>query len=238
MPAEKTIKVVKDPRISVNKLAEYLEANSTRRKRIVLDAKYQKPYITTRYKDARVLAVSFLCKSINEDEVLAEIENFDTLAAEAVEKKDDFVAQNSQLSSEALGLLLESEYPEIAEYELLPYAEENKYLFISGVSVSVNPDMIVKNEVADGFHLGAIKLNITKTTQLSDESQKTVAVILHEYARKHVVDSQAGELVNYKLCFSIDLFKQHCVCCPSAMKRILKRVEDACEEIALWWERL
>ena len=41
------------PQISLNKLAEYLDANPTRRKRIVKDAKDPQPFIVTRYNEAR-----------------------------------------------------------------------------------------------------------------------------------------------------------------------------------------
>ena len=42
-----------EPRISVNKLAEYMEANSIRRKKIVYDAKYPQKFIVTRYKESK-----------------------------------------------------------------------------------------------------------------------------------------------------------------------------------------
>lgn len=56
--AEPAKKQPSKPRLSVNKLAEYLEASSTRRKKIVFDAKYPEKFIVTRYKEAREAIVN------------------------------------------------------------------------------------------------------------------------------------------------------------------------------------
>jgi hypothetical protein len=229
----------KSPRISVNKLAEYLDANPSRRKAIVTESKYPEPFIVTRYKDAREFAKLYFASSMDEDAVLKEIKRFEKLSIAAAKLPGgDFQAQDNQLSADALTLLLESELPDFSGAIVSPYADQNKKIITKGVAISINPDLVVKKNIAGIVNVGIIKLHFIKNFQLSDESQKIVSVMLHEYAKKHVINVAKGEVVNSKFCISFDIFKQQFVVCPTGIKLRLRRVEDACEEIALWWDKL
>lgn len=233
------IKPSKTPKMSVNKLAEYMEANPSRRKKIVNDAKYPEPFITTRYKDAREIAKSYLNGDINDTQVLKEIGKFERAAIAAAKiPNNDFQVQDNQLSADALGLLLDTELPDLTGAKVETFNEPNKKVIIRGVAISIYPDLIIKKGGAGIINVGIIKLHFIKNFQLSDESQKIVSVMLSEYARKYVINPSKNEVVNNKLCFSVDIFKQQFVECPSSVKMRLKKVEDACEEIALWWDSL
>jgi hypothetical protein len=59
-----------EPRISLNKLGEYLTASPLRRKRIIQDQQDPKSFITTRYSDARDEIVDFLSNGMIDDEKL------------------------------------------------------------------------------------------------------------------------------------------------------------------------
>ena len=221
----------KKPRISVNKLAEYLEAISTRRRKIVEDAKYPEKFIVTRYKDARGVINNFLSNNIDEEFVLDTIIEF-----ENKESDTEFQEQDNRLSGESLESILEADISLLDGCEVSTYEDKNELIEISGVDISVNPDLLV-TKIVDGVRaIGAMKLHISKTNQLSDESQKVVAVMLYLYVGKFIIGK--GEAENPKLCLSFDVFKQCIECCPTSYKHRIKKIEAACEEIGLWWDKL
>jgi hypothetical protein len=221
----------KKPRISVNKLAEYLEANSTRRKQIVYDAKYPEKFIVTRYKDAKDVIFPYLTHHRDEDIVLNEIDGI-----KAKKAKTDFQEQDQRLSVESLEALLETDLSSLDGCELSQCDDENKLVSISDVDISVNPDIIIKRVIHDVTHIGAMKLHISKNNTLSEESQNIVAVMIINYVSSFL--SKKGQVVQPKLCISYDVFNESLQCCPTSYKLRMRRIEAACEEIALWWDKL
>lgn len=221
----------KPPRISVNKLAEYLEAIPTRRKKIVNDAKYPEKFIVTRYKDAKEGMKGYIRQVIDEDAVLAIISTLESKTADT-----EFQENDNRLSIEALESLLETDISIFDGCSITEHEDKNELINIAGVDVSVNPDLVIKKEIEGVVHIGAMKLHVSKTNQLTEESQKIVSVLLFQYADKYIKGS--GEAASLKLCFSYDLFKQQIECCPTSYKHRLKKIEAACEEIALWWGKL
>ena len=219
------------PQISVNKLAEYLEANATRRRQIVLDAKYPEKFIVTRYKDAREIIKQYLTNGFDEDIVLDAISGF-----EAIEPKNDFQEQDRDLSIASLEALLESDLSFLHGFEIKEHNDEKHLVKIKGVNISVNPDLIVLSENDGIVQKGAIKIHISKSNSLTDESQIIVALLVHNYMESYGI--KKGEAVALKQCISFDVFKENAISAPTAIKLRLKRIATACEEIALWWDSL
>lgn len=108
-------------------------------------------------------------------------------------------------------------------------------MHISGVDISVNPNLIVTDIINNIPHIGAAKIHIA-LTPLSEESQKIVSVLLYAYVKTFIIEPETE--ANTKLCFSIDIFGKRIISCPKAYKQRLTRIETACEEIALWWDKL
>ncbi|HEY4061167.1 MAG TPA: hypothetical protein VGM30_04665 [Puia sp.] len=227
------IPTAKKPRISVNKLAEYLESTSSRRKKIVTDAKYPQEYVTTRYKDAREHIKRYVCKGVDEDAILLVIDAFNSTVPET-----DFQKQDNDLSAEVLALMLDMDLGSLSNFDLKPFEGNNDLLEIAGVDVSVNPDLLITKDNGAETYVGAGKLHLSKSNQLSDESQKIVGVLLYRFTEDFIIPTIENSLALPKLCFSIDLFAQTIECCPSSTKMRLRKIEDACEEIALWWNKL
>src|SRR5665647_1822012 len=104
-------KPIKTPRISVNKLAEYMEANPMRRRRIVFDAKYPQKFIVIRYKDARDAIKQYLENGYGEDYILDVIRQL-----EEREPETPFQEQDLKLSIEVLELFLDSDITSLTGY--------------------------------------------------------------------------------------------------------------------------
>jgi hypothetical protein len=221
----------KEPRISVNKLAEYLQASTVRRKQIVKDAKYPPSYQTTRYKDARNTMKNYLLNG-DEDPVLELIDKLDLIE----EFDSDFQEQDNRLSIEALESLLTADISVFEGYELRHYGGDNPYVNIKGVDISVNPDMLIYYSLEGTSYVGALKLHVSKSNILSIESQKIVAVMLYNFVDAH--EARADIIPDSRVCFSFDVFNKTIESCPSSRKLRLKNIEVACEEIALWWDKI
>lgn len=215
----------KKPRISINQLAEYCEASSSRRKKIVQNAKDPKPYMVTWYSEARKAIKDFFIAE--DDRVLSEaIDHIGDLPNES-----DFQTSNNALSIEALEIMLDCEFTKLAEFSFKEFDQDNTLIEIAGVDISVNPDLILTKD----DQVGALKIHIKKDG-LSTESLKRVAVVLHQYVKDYVAGDD--QTANSKMCFSFDVFSEQIVCSPSSFKRRMQEIEDACSEIALWWESL
>ncbi|NML65172.1 hypothetical protein HHL22_08145 [Hymenobacter sp. RP-2-7] len=223
--------IAKKPRISVNKLAEYLEASPTRRKKIISDAKNPAKFITTRYTNARDVIKNYLIAGQDEDYVLESIKEI-----EEIEAKSDFQEQDKALSIESLELLLETDFAVLDECEIINFDDANKLIEIAGVNISVNPDLVLTKRVGDITHIGAVKLHLSKSNLLTNESQKIVGVMLHDFTGKFL--TKEGENPNPKLSMSIDVFQATIDCCPKSYTLRMRTIETACEEIALWWGKL
>ncbi|CAN5660519.1 hypothetical protein BH11BAC1_BH11BAC1_26080 [soil metagenome] len=215
---------------SLNKLGEYLEASPTRRKRIVLDAKYPEQFITTRYKEARDAMKVFLVGKKDEDYLLEKKKYFEEKKSET-----DFQEQDNKLSGEAIQSFLETEMPFTEGTDFIAYTE-SKLITIQGVEVSIYPDLIVRKSSGGLVTVGAIKLHLSKSNNLSEESQKVIAAIICHYVGLHVASKE--EPANNKLCFSFDVFSKDIECSPTSFKTRMQKIEAACEEIALWWGKL
>jgi hypothetical protein len=219
------------PRISVNKLAEYIESTPPRRKKIVYDAKHPVKYIVTRYGDVRDIIAGYFKTGQDEEFLLKAIADFEKRVPET-----EFQEQDIALSIESLELFLETDTSPLDGCEVSPYLGENHLVNIAGVDISVNPDLIITKRINANIQLGAAKLHLSKSNYLSTESQEIVALMLHNYANDYMLGS--GEVANPKLSVSIDVFNQTIECCPKAFKTRMKFIYAACEEIALRWPTL
>src|SRR5690606_32693181 len=95
--------------------------------------------------------------------------------------------------------------------------EDNIRMTIASVSVSINPDLLIYNTVRGVRNVGAIKIHLSKSNTLSQESQRVVAAILYQYVKDHV--AEVGEKPSLKLCFSSDVFSEKVELAPSSHVR-------------------
>lgn len=226
-------KIIEKPRISVNKLAEYLEAHADRRKKIVQDAKYPAGYITARYKDAREAIKDYIRGVSDEDAILSRIDEFESAIPDS-----DWQENDNASSAEALKFLLDTDISCWEEFEIEPFEGENTLIEISGVGISVHPDLVVRMTDGASALVGLIKLHLAKNNELSEESQKIVAILLYQFAGQFIADETDGEIATPKCCISFDVFRRRSEYCPTAVKMRVRKIETACEEIALWWGKL
>jgi hypothetical protein len=215
------------PRLSVNKLAEYMEANPLRRRQIVIDAKNPEPFKVTRYSDARKALRAYIISNYNDDVLRHGLEYIKGKVPTSDWQRDD------QLNSTmALQIALDSDFPNLRGYEPSPLDVDSAIININGLDVSVFPDVLLRHKV--NGNVGCIKLHIAKTTSLEDKCLKHVATILQHYLERVGDPSK----VDGEACFAVDVFSGCYEAAPKAYKRVLARIEAACEEVCLRWNAL
>lgn len=193
------------------------------------DSKKPKLFVVKRYGDAREAIKNYFISGFDTDILNASIE--------AIEEKDpasEFQEQDQILSIELLEMMLDLDFPDLSGFSISVYDGENPKLEISGVDVSVNPDLIIRGDNRGQKMIGAIKLHISKNNKLNEEGAKNVATLLKEFVENHVAEDD--EKVHLPFCFSVDTFGKSVITAPKSFKRRMTYISSACEEIALWWD--
>lgn len=226
MVIEQTTNAV--PRISANKLAEYIvTSNPVRRAQIVKDAKNPSAFKVVRYKDAREAIVKYLMNGFD-DTILNEcIKYLKSLNPNTLFEEDDI--KNSILALEATKNI---EVNELVGCEIEKNTG-NKLLNIKGLNISVNPDLVINNLVTG--KVGSLKVHISKSNTLSDDALLYVGVLLKSYLMNDEVDEKT---ISDELCVAVDCFEEKYKLAPKNYKRMFGRVEAACTEFLLKWNSI
>ncbi|WP_017454003.1 hypothetical protein [Herbaspirillum rubrisubalbicans] len=216
------------PRISLNKLGEYLTATPSRRKRIIEDQEQPKNFVATRYGDARASIVKYLA---------GRMEDEDGLRAAAIELRkrgtgSDFVEHDREASADAIDSFVEFA-DEVDLDGVVPVPIEanfSSHMDIAGVSVSTRPDLLLKDEKT-GEIVGCVKLHFSKTSPLNQQGGEYVATAL----RVHLEEDGKQLAVDNEKVFVVDVPTRQVVTAPKAFKRKMKDIQAACEEIEARW---
>lgn len=220
------------PRISVTKLGEYMVANPSRRRRIVIDQKRPQDYIVARYNDAQDAITEFLVSAIEKEFLRKRAEELSGGVAST-----EWQAQSNQLCAEAINSFLEFvDSISLEGYKLQRGDASPPKLEIAGVSVSVRPEILIGGTSRKGEQLnGAIKLYLSKTTSLNLEAAEYAATTVHQFVK----DNQLGSgKPDFRLCYVVDVFNKKIFSAPRSHVRRRSDIEAACEEIARAWAAL
>ncbi len=217
-----------DPRISLNKLGEYLTASPARRRRIVQDQQDPKAFIAARYTDAREAIVGFLASGMTQEAELLSVARrlrSDTTGT-------DFARQDRTASAEAIENFLEVvEQIEIEDLAVVPAeSTSSETMPVNGVNISIRPDAYLKNPIT-GDIVGAIKLHFPKTNPLGEVSAKYVATALKVF----LSEQKGAQLADNKKCYVVDISTQTATCAPKSHKKNMNDIAAACEEIRARW---
>ena len=216
---------MKNPKISLNKLGEYMTATPSRRRRIIEDQISPKDFIAARYTDARESISNFIAENIGEQDLIDVAEN---LRNKIYDSK--FISQDKNLSADAIDDFLEISDQLPVGYKLEKVAANDaSTLNFSGVAVSIRPDIYLKNDINE--IVGAIKLHFPKSNPLTIVSGEYVATGLRFF-----VQEKTSKLIDHKLCIVIDVPSSNVITAPKAGKKRMNDIEAACEEINASWK--
>ena len=234
MPQVAEQKVRLTPRVSINKLAEYLGSNKPlRRRAILMEQKFPADYITTRYKEALDLIVDFFVDADHDDEPIHQA--IKRIQARPALNANQLTTRNVNI--QVLKHLLKSKDKlPLANYVFRRASEQSALLRIGGVDISVRPELeIVATERGGTVSYGLLKLYLGKTYPLDETTAAYVATTVHQYGETHLVPPSS---VCQKHCYVFDVFQERIYAAPKNFKQRRGDVEADCEEISAQWSSL
>jgi hypothetical protein len=220
----------KAPRISVNKLGEYMTATPLRRRRIIFDQQRPKTFIVPRYTEAQEAITKYLVGGKQDTALLAsEIERLS-----GAPSATEWEAQRKRLCAEALERFLDvADEIDLSDQTLSAGGNDQPRLQVGGLDVSVRPEVIVRATNRSGEAAGgALKLYFSKTIPLNQEGGEYIAAMVYQFVDTHVTPGHADS----RICRVIDVFGGQFFTAPRAVARRRRELWAACEEIARAWE--
>jgi hypothetical protein len=239
----KNHETVREPRISINKLADYLQTSSvTKRRKILYDQKFpqKSEFKTTWYDEAKrpikkcLLGTELKTASVSKmiDKLQRELielrATFPELPSEAAKLKNKIQKKESCL--EALTTFLDN-IDLLDKYKLHSFSANNTtgFVEINGVKISVEPDAVITGIIRKKEFTGALKLYFSKINKLDKEMAKTISSIVYHYLKSFF------ENANSQHCFVFDVMNSAIYSASASYTKKIKEVETACDEIRIIW---
>jgi hypothetical protein len=220
----------KTPRISVNKLCEFMTAKAGRQRQILRDQKYPTDFKGVYYKEATdAISVS----------VASNLENLkpvETAAKVLAQLTPDKIGTQRRIAANIDAL--ESFLQMLDDIDLKGSAtrlgdQSPPRLTIHGVEISVRPEVILSAVGKSQAPLvGALKLHFPRTFSLNEDSAGYASAILQEWCKVHLSDEGA---VNGAMCCVVDVGSQTVYPGVKATTARMKDVEAICQNIAALW---
>ncbi len=221
------------PRVSLNKLGEYLISSPSRRRTIVKQAKEPPDAIVPRYRQAFPPIEKFF-ETGNEEHIHKAIERL-----RLKQPKSDWERDDNLNTALALDVFLKDASYLREEGCIITRAnpQEQSKLLISGVQVSVRPDFYVRYTKRCRDFVGAIKFHWTKDDahKLTEQGGLYVCTTVHQFLETYH-SKQAKPSLDH--CISVDVFRHSICTAPRASHRLKENIKAGCEEIALRWQQV
>jgi hypothetical protein len=196
------------PRISVNKLAEYLVATPARRRGIIRDQKIKRDFIVARYQSvyagvAECLATGDVSVIYTKLEQLYEATPTST-----------WELQDNQLSVEALELFASFvDEIDLARFRVVRPGQVLPRMNVSGTEVSVKPCVILRNDEGTET-VGAVHVYISKLFSFGDDAAAYATITVHQYVEDVLGSRNASPADS----FVIDVFARRVHSGPRAIQ--------------------
>ena len=223
------------PRISANKLGQYLVCPSAaRRRRIIVDQKQPKKTIVPLYRLAEEPTIAFLTGGGRDGATLDRA----VVRLRADTSGTPWAINDRRNTADALEELyaLSAELP----FDGISYItgpEQPPRLQVKNVDVSVRPHFFLHFRQRGVDCVGALKLHFPKgeDSALEPKAGEYVATLLYQWLLEN---GPRGRRVMPTHCLSVDVFRRSIVQAPTSTARRLADIAAACEEIAATWARL
>lgn len=229
---EKKRKVIKTPKMTVNKLAEYLISKPYRQRGILTQLKYpdDNKFGPTAHTDSREAIKNYLINEFDRSIIEKCIQTLTSKKGSDHQKKVD------KSSIETLKTLLESENLEVDAFSYNEYAGDNPKMNIEGVEISVYPDVIVSSTKRNKNYIGALKIHLSRTFPLTDEGGKYVGTILNKFSEDNLVTESLLTRPDHNISFEV--FSDNFIECPTSFKKRSENISAGCMTISAIWNSI
>jgi hypothetical protein len=218
------------PRISVNKLAEFIEAKGARQRQILRDQKFPTEYKGMFYKEASEAIATCIASNLENTSVI------ERAIAILEQQTSDKVGTVRRIQSNIDALeTFEAMLDDIDLNKAEPSLGANSppKLAIQNVDISVRPEIILIGEGKGGKPLvGALKLHFPRTFPLSDSAAGYASALLQEYTKTYLA---ANDEASGTLCPVIDVGSRKMYQGVKSVLQRMREIEANCRNIAALW---
>ncbi len=217
--------------VSINPMAEFLEATETRREKIIKEQLDPDPVRVPYYQLARAR----MTKSILQNGSLTVIEDAQLVLRSRKPEKDTWRFYDKDNSILALERYKKLNLPDvISNGRIQKVMTKAKYLPIYGVNIKVSPNLIFRTVIDGQKTIGAIKLHVSKGKPFNRRQSALVAQLLNQFLSNFVVEED--EVVDPQLCICIDPFAGTTISAFNKINLDMKELKMICSEIlpAIW----
>ena len=219
----------KPPRISVNKLAEFMLAKAGRQRQILRDQKYPTDFKGMFHKEAAESIATCIASGLENVDVLDKrIAVLDQMECEKMGAQRRVNANIDAL--ESFKLMLDD--IDLKGADPVLGAQSVPKLTVHGVAVSVRPEIVLKGIGKSGALAGALKLHFPTTFPLSEETAGYVSALSQEWSKIHLCDDGTA---HGPYCMVLDVGSRKVYAGVKATANRMKDIEAACENIAALW---
>ena len=229
--------VHQEPRITANKLAEYVIAEPARQMVIIKDCKFAKKAVILPYKKTRTAVKrAFTRQNLDINGLVA--------SAKEIERENeqqglsDWQRSDNTNSANAI-MKVVSIVSELSWKDARVLPAQLGGMIFAGVKVSVYPEIIFSFEHRNVSKIGAVILNTAKADDKSlarNNGGACVGNYLSSMLFQMLLSSASrlGPPLNSK-CYAVDIFREKVYTAPASYRKLNKNLEAACKVIAAVW---
>jgi hypothetical protein len=226
-------KPTKPPRLSINKLGEYMTARAGRQNKILHDAKYPQDYIVAYYKDAAEAIAKCIVDGLEDLRPLdAAIRNLEQRIPKNTGEQRRF-AGNIDAIETFISIMdridLKGVVPRLGSHQA-------STLRMNGVEISVRPEVTLHGEKRSGEKIvGGMKLHFPKSFPLNTEAAEYISTGVQLYANDHLFTEGAA---SHKHCYVVDMASAQVYEGIQSIKQRTKDMGDTTLQIASIWPNI
>jgi hypothetical protein len=217
------------PRISITKLAEYLDRPTPmRRNSILVDQRFPRAFKAAKFRDAFPVIVDVLVRGGDLDLLDRQI-----AAWRKQTPTSEFKAECLALCIDALAAFKKLvEHGALRAFSFAPGLSDAS-LELGGVELSVRPEALIA-----GPEVGAVKIYLAKTNPLTKDGTGRLGSASFAAAALHLWAEKTFGNVAPERCLVVDVFAGEVYEAPRRHTTRRKHMLIACEEIAAVWPSL
>lgn len=216
--------------MSAAKMGEYLEASAPRRERILLDQKFPRPFMSTRYKKAEAVIRAAMLQG---GDVVRRVrdERRELRARPTTTPFQETAKRNCLQALRRFSDL----YPDLrlADVTVVQGERVALHLRVAGVAISVFPSLVFERVIRGEERSGAVLFVFRKTSALGERAGKATTELL-----RRALEVAGHENVSPADCLVVDVFGRKVFKATPYGQRVFKEIASACREISVRWPSL
>ncbi|MEV8640333.1 hypothetical protein AB0V79_08345 [Mesorhizobium ciceri] len=228
----KTHREVKNPRLSDNKLADYMNASEQARRSILRSCKYQPKAAVIQHHDAKkMVAESMVNGKINHDMLTQKLGLYGGKITDT-----DFEAEVKQHNIDYVNCVLTMGCQPIKGTDF-DRCKISKKLDFNGTEISFFPDLLVaRTNQKNNRKIGAINFRYSKSAKLPEKTAGYQSALMFGVFRDEPFEPEA--MAERDLCQTLDCFNGKVYVAPTNAVYLYNEMKAACGAIAYQWPNI